>query len=69
MTKVDIEGKVTKNECYEVLPEMKFNKSPGNDGFTAEFYNTFWPALGDTLEETLNEAYDRGNYPHPKSMV
>ena len=54
------EGKVTKNECYEVLKEMKFNKSPGNDGFTTEFYNTFWPALGDTLVETLNEAYDRG---------
>ena len=50
------EGKVTKNECYEVLKEMEFNKSPGNDGFTAEFCNTSWPALGDTLVETLNEA-------------
>ena len=54
------EGKVTRNECYNVLKEMKFNKSPGNDGFTVEFYLTFWPALGDVLVTTLNESYDRG---------
>ena len=54
------EGKVTKNECFEVLKEMKFNKSPGNDGFTAEFYYTFWPMLGDILIDALNEAYDKG---------
>ena len=54
------EGKVTKNECFEVLKEMKFNKSPGNDGFTVEFYCTFWPMLGDILIDALNEAYDKG---------
>ena len=55
------EGKVTRNECFSVLKEMKFNKSPGNDGFTVEFYYTFWSVLGETLVEILNEAYDRGN--------
>ena len=30
------EGKVTKIECNKVLKEMKFNKSPDNDGFTVE---------------------------------
>ena len=34
------EGKVTKDDCYKVLKEMKGNKSPGNDGFTVEFYCT-----------------------------
>ena len=35
------EGRVTSNECLSVLKEMKFNKSPGNDGFTVEFYYAF----------------------------
>ena len=54
------EGKVTKKECYTMLKEMKNNKSPGNDGFTVEFYCTFWIALGDMFVEALNEAYNRG---------
>ena len=34
---------------------MKLNKTPGNDGFTVEFYCTLWAALGDVLVEVLNE--------------
>ena len=54
------EGRVTSNECLSALKEMKFNKSPGNDGFTVEFYYTFWTLLGGLLVEVLNEAYVRG---------
>ena len=54
------EGKMTKDECFKVLKEMKWNKSPGNDGFSVEFYYTFWPILGDLLVEVLNETYVRG---------
>ena len=54
------EGKMTNAECYNALKELKLNKSPGNDGFTAEFYCTFWPALGGMLVGALNEAFDRG---------
>ena len=43
-----------------MLKEMKNNKSPGNDGFTVEFYCTFWIDLGDMFVEALNEAYNRG---------
>ena len=43
-----------------MLKEMKNNKSPGNDGFTVEFYCTFWLDLGDMLVGALNEAYNRG---------
>ena len=53
------EGKVTNEECYKILKEMKFNKSPGNDGFTVEFCVTFWPQLGEMLVETLNETYEK----------
>ena len=55
------EGKLTKEECYKTLKDMKFNKSPGNDGFTVEFYHTFWPVLGDMIVGVLNEAYNKGH--------
>ena len=54
------EGKITKEECFRALEEMKLNKSPGNDGFTAEFYQKFWPVLGGSLVDTLNDAFERG---------
>ena len=53
------EGKVTNEECYKILKEIKFNKSPGNDGFTVECYVTFWPQLGEMLVETLNDTYEK----------
>ena len=36
------EGKLTLKECFEALNSMKNNKSPGNDGFTKEFYVRFF---------------------------
>ena len=59
-SKRNCEGKVTNAECYKALKELKWNKSPGNDGFTAEFYCTFWPVLGDLLVNALNETFERG---------
>ena len=58
-SKESCEGKVTKEECFNVLKEMKINKSPGNDGFTVEFYCTFWQGLGDVIVGALNEAYEK----------
>ena len=31
-------GELTKRECWEALPTMGNNKSPGNDGLSKEFY-------------------------------
>ena len=59
-SKISCEGKVTNSECYNALKELSWNKSPGNDGFTAEFYCTFWPVLGGWVVNALNESYDRG---------
>ena len=39
-------GKITLKECWEALNSMKNNKSPGNDGFTKEFYVCFFRDLG-----------------------
>ena len=39
---------------------MKNGKSPGTDGFPAEFYKFFWPDLGTYVVNSLNEAFDKG---------
>ena len=58
--RISCEGKVTIDECFNTLKNMKTNKSPGNDGFTVEFYLTFWPHIGKVLVEVFNEAVDMG---------
>ena len=37
------EGILRYDECYNVLQTFQKNKSPGNDGLTAEFHLAFWP--------------------------
>ena len=39
--KIKLEGPITFNEVLESLKNMKNNKSPGSDGFTAEFFKFF----------------------------
>ena len=34
-------GELTKQECLQALKNMKNMKSPGNNGFTTEYYNFF----------------------------
>lgn len=54
------EGQLTAGECFEALNSFENNKSPGNDGITAEFYKKFWPLLSTPLLNCLNEAYRVG---------
>ena len=53
------EGLIAIHECESALKVFAKNKSPGNDGITAEFYQYFWPEIKDTLVECYNYAYDR----------
>lgn len=54
------EGLVSVNECESTLKRMKKNKSPGIDGITTEFYQTFWPLLGKLVVDSFNEGYENG---------
>ena len=36
---------------------MKNNKTPGNDGMTKDFYETFWDELKTPLMESVNQAF------------
>ena len=39
------------------MKSMKNNKTPGNDGLTKEFYETFWDKLKTPLMESINRDF------------
>ena len=54
------EEKLTVAECLKSLRLFENNKSPGDDGLTAEFYKVFWNIVGNLMVESLNYSYDHG---------
>jgi exonuclease III len=55
------DGSLTLAECKNVVHSMKNNKSPGIDGLSVEFYQTFWNIVGTHVVNSLNESYDNGS--------
>ena len=60
LDKEELEGEITMDECKEVLKSFSSGKSPGEDGFTWEFYNCFFDLLGEDLINCYNAAYKTG---------
>lgn len=58
--KENLEGELTIAECRLILKTFNIGKSPGEDGFTVEFYMKFFELLASNLVESLNTAYSRG---------
>ena len=54
------EGILTKKECLQALKTMEKGKSPGCDGFPAEFYQVFWIDITDLYVNAINKAYREG---------
>ena len=54
------EGLLTESKCLEALKTMDKNKSPGNDGLPAKFYEAFWEDISKLLVNALNCSYERG---------
>ena len=53
----DLEGYITIEECAKVLKTFSNRKSPGDDGFTAKFYNCFFDLVIRDLVSSFNTAY------------
>ena len=56
-----LEGEITYLEISTALKNMKNGKSPGNDGFTTEFFKFFWPDLGMFILKSINYGYRTGS--------
>ena len=54
------EGMVSEQECLRALKAMPTGKSPGIDGFPAEFFLHFWSTLGTDLVAVLNSCFHSG---------
>ena len=54
------EGPLTFAECKAALDGMPHGKTPGLDGLLAEFFQRFWPLLGQDYVNTMNYCYTSG---------
>ena len=52
--------KLSLEEIKKVLLSFEKNKTPGEDGFTVEFYETFFDMLQNDLLNSYNEAFQNG---------
>ena len=60
LEKEGLEGEINLEECKEVLKTFSSVKSPGEDGFTWEFYNSFFDLLSEDLINCYIAAYREG---------
>ena len=54
------DGLLTYEECKKSLDTFSPVKSPGEDGFTVEFYSAFFDLIGNDLFESFIAAYENG---------
>ena len=55
-------GLLTKDECLQALKNTEANKTPGSDGIPDEFYKVFWNDLSNLLVNSINFAYQTGQF-------
>ena len=55
-----IEGFLTYEEAGSTLKAMQNNRSPGSDGFSAEFFKIFWKNLGHFIVRSINYGFKKG---------
>ena len=55
-----LEGPVTLQEALSSIKQMKNDKSPGSDGFTAEFFLFFFTDLGTFMVRSINYGFYSG---------
>ena len=51
------EGNLSESELFDALTSIQNNKSPGNDGITKEFYDTFWKEIKGPFQNSIKKGY------------
>ena len=55
------DGPITEAECINAINGFKKDKTPGTDGFSAEFYKFFWPKLRAEILTSFQFAFQTGS--------
>ena len=55
------ESEITGAEIDKIIKTLKLNKSPGEDGLTAEFYHKFWPIFREEFIQVVKEIESSGS--------
>ena len=53
------ENDLTEDELLISLKSMQNNKTPGNDGLTEEFYETFWNEIKHVFLDSLKQTKEK----------
>ena len=61
------EHELTVQEIKNALHSFEKNKTPGEDGFSKEFYEIFFDLLKQNLLDSYNEAFQKGSIPEKRS--
>ena len=56
------EGMISEEESLTALKEFKNNKTPGTEGFSAEFYKFFWSDLGTEMTASFSYLSEKVPY-------
>jgi len=62
------EGHLTEQECFKALTTINLNKSPGSDGLSVEFYQTFWPSISKFAREVFNDGFLKRELCHTQKI-
>ena len=58
--KEKLEGEISIDEVWHALYGFQNDKTPGDNGFTKEFYEAFFDLLGNALLESFNSGFQNG---------
>ena len=53
--KQDCETEISEKEVIDELKSFSYNKSPGNDGLTKEFFEAFWSELKEQFMNSISQ--------------